>query len=213
MAKDRSMRGKQKGLQQAASMIFALVAVLPLLIFAYTLMDLGATRKIQAQISLGLALTIALLGFWMFRSVLGRMGEVAQALTAAVEQANRARRAAAAAEAKSAAASAAGVGLRPVPAAAMEWPAPKVTADRGIPGVGIIREFSEAAQTMDVLWQREATAHLGMRVAISVANSQDPLVGTIAEVSDDGLILEQNSDQLAVAYGRITGIDRVNGQH
>src|SRR5262249_56868254 len=71
---------------------FALVEVVPLLIFAYTLHILGAIRSTQAQISLGLALAIALLGFWMFRSMLGRMAEVVQLLAATVEQANRGRR-------------------------------------------------------------------------------------------------------------------------
>src|SRR5437773_7466580 len=92
MAHNGSPKSKQRGLQQAASMIFALVAVVPLLIFAYTLHTLGAMRSTQAQIGLGLALAIALLGFWMFRSMLGRMAEVVQARAAAVEQANRARR-------------------------------------------------------------------------------------------------------------------------
>jgi len=83
---------KQQGLQQAASVIFALVAVVPLLIFAWTLHALGAIRSTQAQLSLGVALAVALLGFWMFRSLLGRMAEVVQALAAALEQASRVRR-------------------------------------------------------------------------------------------------------------------------
>jgi ferredoxin-fold anticodon binding domain-containing protein len=82
----------------------------------------------------------------------------------------------------------------------------------GIPGVGNIREIAEVARTMDVLWQREAAAHVGRRVSISVANSRDPLIGTISEVSDDGLILDQADGQMAVAYRRVTGIDRLTGQ-
>jgi len=220
MADDRSAKSKQQGLQQAASMIFALVAVVPLLIFAYTLHTLGAMRSTQAQISLGLALAIALLGFWMFRSMLGRMAEVVQALAAAVEQANRTRRPGtpspatpAPAAAGSATASAAAGAPRP---AAGSMPATSGTAarktDRGIPGVGNIREIAEVARTMDGLWQREAAAHVGKRVSISVANSRDPLVGTISEVSDDGLILDQADGQMAVAYRRVTGIDRLTGQ-
>ena len=215
MANDGSAKSKQQGLQQAASMIFALVAVVPLLIFAYTLHALGAIRSTQAQISLGLALAIALLGFWMFRSMLGRMAEVVQMLTAAVEQANRVRRPVtappAAGVAPAATASAAPAAARPAPASTSA-PAKKVTADHAIPGVGNIREIAEVARTMDVLWQREATAHIGKRVSISVANSRDPLIGTITEVSDDGLILDQADGQMAVAYRRVTGIDRLTGQ-
>jgi len=223
MANDGSARSKQQGLQQAASMIFALVAVVPLLIFAYTLHALGAIRSTQAQISLGLALAIALLGFWMFRSMLGRMAEVVQMLTAAVEQANRVRRpvtappGAGAAPAATASAAPSGAAApaaaRPAGAAASTAaPVKKITADHGIPGVGNIREIAEVARTMDVLWQREAAAHIGKRVSISVANSRDPLIGTITEVSDDGLILDQADGQMAVAYRRVTGIDRLTGQ-
>src|SRR5436190_1668412 len=135
MADNGSAKSKQQGLQQAASMIFALVAVVPLLIFAYTLHALGAIRSTQAQLSLGLA----------------------------------ARK-----------------------------------ADHSIPGVGHIREIAEVARTMDGLWQREAAAHVGKRVSISVANSRDPLIGVISEVSDDGLILDQADGQNAVAYRRVT---------
>ena len=92
MAGDGSARSKQQGLQQAASVIFALVAIVPLLIFAFTLHSVGAMRSTQAQVSLTLALAISLLGFWLFRSMLGRMAEVVQALAAAVEQAGRTRR-------------------------------------------------------------------------------------------------------------------------
>jgi len=210
MADKGSVKSKQQGLQQAASMIFALVAVVPLLIFAYTLHALGAIRSTQAQVSLGLALAIALLGFWMFRSMLGRMAEVVQALAAAVEQASRVRR-----PATTGSAAAALTHAAPAPAmAAASRPAgaPARVTDHGIPGMGSIREIAEVARTMDGLWQREAAAHVGKRVSISVANSREPLIGVISEVSDDGLILDQADGQNAVAYRRVTGIDRLTGQ-
>jgi hypothetical protein len=221
MANDGSARSKQQGLQQAASVIFALVAVVPLLIFAYTLHTLGAIRSTQAQLSLGLALAVALLGFWMFRSMLGRMAEVVQMLAAAVEQANRTRRPptpgpvsatpapTAASPTPAAAPAATAAAATPRPAAAAATPVKRASADHGIPGVGNIREIAEVAHTMDVLWQREAAAHVGKRVSISVANSREPLVGVISEVSDDGLILDQAEGQNAIAYRRVTGIDRL----
>jgi hypothetical protein len=239
MADDGSARTRQQGLQQAASVIFALVAVVPLLIFAWTLHTLGAIRSTQAQLSLGLALAVALLGFWMFRSMLGRMAEVVQALAAAVEQANRARRppavatasvptVAPAAAAPSAPAApvepvpappngaAAAPSLKPAPVMSMPLvaprPAPANTARpaRAVPGLGKIRELTEVVRTMDALWHREATAHLGRRVQISVANSREPLVGTLSEASSDGLILEQPDGAVAIAYGRVTAIDRLH---
>ena len=220
MANDTA-RSQQQGLQQAASMIFALVAVVPLLIFAYTLHALGAIRSTQAQLSLGLALAVSLLGFWMFRSMLGRMAEVVQMLAAAVEQANRGRRPPGTAPAGTPAPPLAGAAASPVAGASGLAVTPrqsatnavkKTTADGGIPGVGNIREIAEVARTMDTLWQREAAAHVGKRVSISVANSREPLVGVISEVSDDGLILDQADGQNAISYRRVTGIDRLTGQ-
>ena len=222
---------RQRGLQQAASVIFALVAIVPLLIFAWTLLALGAIRSTQAQLSLALALAVALLGFWMFRSLLGRMAEVVQALAAALEQASRVRRAPAPVHA---------AGTRPSPPAGAEMPAPTtakangapavfaapapgapsaprpvaapaaVQASQGIAGIGKIRELTEVVRTMDALWYREATAHVGQRVQISVANGKDPLIGTLAEATPDGLILEQPDGSVPIAYGRVTAIDRLH---
>ena len=244
---DGSVRTKQQGLQQAASVIFALVAIVPLLIFAWTLHTLGVIRSTQAQLSLGLALAVALLGFWMFRSMLGRMAEVVQALAAAVEQANRARRPPAPTSAPPAAAASSTEGAEPVIAAAVPAPVNGATAPatpgspaspapavamptvaprppaaprsmvasaagqaRAVPGIGKIRELTEVVRTMDALWHREASAHLGKRVQISVANSRDPLIGTLSEASGDGLILDQDDGPVAVAYGRVTAIDRLS---
>jgi hypothetical protein len=224
------VKTKQQGLQQAASVIFALVAVVPLLIFAWTLHSLGAIRSTQAQLSLGLALAVALLGFWMFRSLLGRMAQVVQALAAALEQASRLRRAPAPVPVP---------GAMPVPAAAAGTPTPTVAksnggavfaapapaapsaprpvaapaarqAGLGIAGIGKIRELTEVVATMDALWYREATAHVGQRVQISVANGRDPLTGTLSEATPDGLILEQPDGPVPIAYGRVTAIDRLH---
>jgi hypothetical protein len=243
MADDGSAKTKQQGLQQAASVIFALVAVVPLLIFAWTLHTLGAIRSTQAQLSLGLALAVALLGFWMFRSLLGRMAEVVQVLTAAVEQASRMRRpatptvAAPAAPAPVLASVAVGADGEPAATAVAAAPAPSMLrhavtastglastapsvgprpaatvsrpANRGVAGIGKIRELTEVARTMDALWYREATAHIGQRVQISVANSREPLIGVLSEASPDGLILEQPDGPVPVAYGRVTSIERL----
>ncbi|HEU4370913.1 MAG TPA: hypothetical protein VFV05_22045 [Methylomirabilota bacterium] len=200
MAADASVNSRQQGLQQAASVIFALVAIVPLLIFAWTLHTLGVIGRTQAQVSLGLALAVALLGFWLFRSMLGRMAEVVQALAAAVEQANRTRRPPNAT-------------AEPAPPATpSNWPAAPASAHpaptRTVPGLGQIRELSEVGRTMDELWHREASAHLGRRVQISVANSSDPLVGTLSEATGDGLVLAQDEGEVAISYGRVTAIDR-----
>ncbi|HEV8583609.1 MAG TPA: hypothetical protein VGT02_01450, partial [Methylomirabilota bacterium] len=68
-------QGRQQGLQQAASVVFALVGIVPLLVFAFTLWQVGAIHRTFAQASLGLTLFLMLLGFWMFRSMLTQMSE------------------------------------------------------------------------------------------------------------------------------------------
>lgn len=183
---------------------------------------------------LALALGISLLGFWMFRSLLGRMAEVVHTLTAAVERAGRARRPAAAPTPGAAPALlpvvAVASGRARTPAAAdtavstpgavstvrttpTVAPSPR-TADAARPsgpvaGLGTIRGLAEVARTVDGLWYREATAHHGRRVQVSVANSREPLVGTLTEATADGLILEQPDGPLPIAYGRVTSIDRL----
>ena len=213
---------RQQGLRQAAAVIFALVAIVPLLVFVWTLHALDVVKRTEAQVGLALSLAMALLGFWMFRGMLARMSEVVQALVAAVDQANRARRPAPveapAPVAQAAAAAASHAPATRPSAAALDAARAKVTApspfatspvsrDRALPGIGNIREFGEVTRTMGVLWQREAKAHLGRRVQISVANSREPLVGTLSEVSDDGLILELPEEPIAIAYRRITAIE------
>jgi hypothetical protein len=215
---------RQQGLRQAAAVIFALVAIVPLLVFAWTLHALDVIKRTEAQVGLSLSLAVAMLGFWMFRVMLARMSEVVQALVAAVDQANRASRPSPA-ERHPPAAPAPNGTAAPAPAvpagpaaAALEAarakviaPSPFATApvsrDRALPGIGNIREFGEVTRTMGALWQREAKAHLGRRVQISVANSREPLVGTLSEVSDDGLILELPDEPIAIAYRRITAIE------
>jgi hypothetical protein len=233
---DEGAKSRQRGLQQAASVIFALVAVVPLLIFAWTLHALGAIRSTQAQLSLGLALAVALLGFWMFRSLLGRMAGVVQVLTSAVEQATRVRRGPVAAASTENGPRAVAVAAdtpvvlhavpTPVPGqvavAAPAVLAPPAVASRvaaaapkrpapAVAGIGKIRELTEVVRTMDALWHREATHHLNHRVQVSVANEREPLIGKLTEATADGLILEQPDGPAAIAYGRVTAIDRLTG--
>lgn len=63
-------------LQQTASVIFALISILPLLTFAYSLYNLNAIGELEYQLGLGLALSVALLGFSIFRVIFRRMSEL-----------------------------------------------------------------------------------------------------------------------------------------
>jgi hypothetical protein len=76
-------------LRQAASAVFALTAILPLLLFVWTVHHLGALSKLPAQLGLGLALAVALLGFCIFRRLMGQMSDLIVALRRVVEHGER----------------------------------------------------------------------------------------------------------------------------
>jgi hypothetical protein len=75
---------RPNSLQQAASAVFAVTTVVPLLIFVWTLHRLGSLSRLQSQIGLGLALGIALLGYYIFRRLMGQMSELIRGLGRAV---------------------------------------------------------------------------------------------------------------------------------
>ena len=80
---------KPASLQQAASAVFGVTTVVPLLIFVWTLHRIGALAHIESQVGLGLALGIALLGYYIFRRLMGRMSQLIQGLGRVVQQGMR----------------------------------------------------------------------------------------------------------------------------
>jgi len=188
MAESATAQSRQQGLEQAASVVFALMGIVPLLLFTFTLWQLGAIHRTLAQASLVLTLVLMLLGFWLFRSMLAQMSEVVKAVSRAAQTMAR---------------PAAG---RP---AAVSPVAP--TPGRPVAGLGSIWELGEMARTMDLLWQREARGHVGRHVQITVANSEE-LTGRLVEATDDGLLLEQDGGgTVAITYLRVQGIEPVVG--
>ncbi len=75
---------RPNSLQQAASAVFAVTTVVPLLIFVWTLHRLGSLSRLQSQIGLALALGTALLGYYIFRRLMGQMSELIRGLGRAV---------------------------------------------------------------------------------------------------------------------------------
>ena len=67
-------------LREAASTIFALTAVLPLLILVYFMWRFGLLQSTEAQLGIVLALIIALLGYALFRRLTSRVAELGRAL-------------------------------------------------------------------------------------------------------------------------------------
>lgn len=57
------------------------------------------------------------------------------------------------------------------------------------------------------MWHAEAQRHLGRRVLISVKNAAEPITGSLAQIAEDGVLLEQDDQRVAVSYLRITNIE------
>ena len=179
------MANRQQGLKQAAAVLFALMGIVPLLLFAFTLWQVGAIHHTLAQVSLALTLALMLLGYWLFRSMLAKTSEALQTLSRAVQTAARP----------------AGT---PVATGTIGSP----SAVREVAGLGAIWEFGEMAHTMDLLWQREARAHVGREVQVTVANSEEVAAGRLLEATEEGLWLEQaDGTTLAIIYRRVKGIE------
>jgi len=231
---------RPNSLQQAASAVFAVTTIVPLLIFVWTLHRLGSLSRIQSQVGLGLALGIALLGYYIFRRLMGRMSELIRGLGRAVE---RGARSASDGRPSSAAQDrvpgliaeyqppAGGAVPHPAPVAAAARPAPatarvatvvapstaataapvlefEAPRSRSVPGLGMIQEVDDLSRAMAKLWMGEAMAYQGRRVALSIMNSRVPITGTLVDLTQDGLLIDQDGGgQAAVSYSRLSGID------
>jgi hypothetical protein len=173
--RERGSRRRPHTLRQAASVVFALISVLPLLTFAYSLYTLNAINQLQYQTGLGLALVVAVLGFAIFRSIVTRMSDLVQTIAQA--------------------------------AAGGAVAAASPSEDSTVPGMAPIREFDEMSELVNRLWKAEAELHLGHHVSVAVKNAPEPLAGTLARVTDQGIILDGGTVETAIAYRRILAID------
>ena len=198
-------------LRNAASIVFALTAVIPLLLFTYTLYLLGQLGQFQAQMGLGVALGCALVGLFIFSNLMARLGEVLRFLEGQPAAAETPDSAAATSEDRAA---------RPVSVAtngpaSLPWSGPGGLL---VPGLGTITAASRAASAarqaagifddvQKTMWHAEAQRHLGRRVLISVKNAPEPIAGSLAQIAEDGVLLEQDDERVAVSYLRITNIE------
>jgi hypothetical protein len=184
MASTASPSTRQQGLQQAASVLFALMGIVPLLLFAFTLWQTGVMHHTLAQVSVILTLAVMLLGYWLFRSMLRQMSDIVRGMTRVAHTVARPP------------------GTKTTTAVALPPAQP-----REVTGLGSIWELGEMARTMDLLWQREARAHVGRHVHITVANAQQ-IAGRLVEATEDGLLVEQpNGETVAITYRRVQGIE------
>ena len=76
-----------------------------------------------------------------------------------------------------------------------------------MPGLGAIREVHDLSRAMGVLWQAEAAGYKGRRVVVSVLSAPLPVVGTLIELTDEGLLVQTDRGRIAVSFDRISSID------
>jgi hypothetical protein len=202
-------RGRTYTLRNAASIVFALTAVIPLLLFTYTLYSLNQLRHTEAQMGLGAALACALVGLFIFSNLMARLSEVLRFL----EGQEPAAEPGAAAVPPGVTADA-GSPARPMAVAANGPAAPVWPGPGGlmVPGLGTITAARRAAsaafdEVQKTMWHAEAQRHLGRRVLVSVKNAPEPIAGSLAQIADDGVLLEQGDERVAVSYLRITNIE------
>jgi hypothetical protein len=224
---------RTRTLRQAAATVFSLLALLPLLIFVWTLHRVNALYEPEAQLGLGLSLAVAVLGFIVLRRLMGQISEAMQALASTAARAAQMSTASAPKAQPTVAAREAGATERPVTPprsdAAPAAPTPPSTPSRGPEraardggrrsatgtlALGTIRELADMTDAVSALWRREAEAKLGRSVRVDVINSTAPLVGTLVQVTEDGLLLEQqDGNSVAVVWRRIAAVEADGGAH
>jgi len=78
MGRRRQERGRteaktrSKTLRQAASLVFAVTAILPLLVFVLRCTTSARFSRLSVQVGLGVALATSLMGYYVFRGSSGK---------------------------------------------------------------------------------------------------------------------------------------------
>src|SRR5260221_7187674 len=74
------MRRPSMSLRHAASVVFGLAAVLPILLFVYLLSQAGLLQRTEVQLGLFFAVSVSALGFLVFRRMVGQIARLADGL-------------------------------------------------------------------------------------------------------------------------------------
>jgi hypothetical protein len=180
-------RPRSYTLQRAAVLVFAFVTVLPMLLYVDTLYLLGALERTMVLVNLALAVGAILIGFYLFWSMTGRMAEILRAAQERQETAPLGHT---------------------EPSA--EFHMPVFGAIREVEPIRETDMMAGAVEQLRAVWEAEARPHLGRRVAISVRNSPQPIVGTLDLITENGLLLEDaDGHKVGISYRRISAIEVV----
>lgn len=228
----RAAKTRTYTLRRASSIVFALISILPLLLFVYTLYALDLFNRHVAQLSLGLALVSSMIGFYIYSVMMSQLSDILLDLQAdesapppagATHGSTQGPVVTMAVEpgpsGPTAEGHAAGAPRQnPVPASG--WPSPFAARGRPgtsgragliVPGMGRITELKPADESalsdLNSMWRTEAEPLLGKRVLVAVRNAPDPMKGILAQVTPDGVILDQNGARAGISYARLSAIE------
>jgi hypothetical protein len=220
MARERSPRTYT--LRRASSVVFALISVLPLLLFAYTLYALNVLQQATAQIGLGSALALAMIGFYIYSVMIARLSDILREIEVNGTSASHAvpshAPVAMVIEPEPGLSHAVGPTGPAVSASGAAPPRPSAAKRNGsaraglvVPGMGRITELTPsdgaALSDLDLMWKAEAEPLLGRRVLVAVRNAADPIKGTLCQVTEDGVILDQRGAKFGISYTRVSAIE------
>lgn len=178
-------RPRSYTLQRAAAVVFAFVTVLPMLLYLDTLYILGALGRTLVLVNLSLAVGAMLIGYYLYRAMTSRMAELLRAAQERQEAAPHGHT---------------------EPAA--EFHMPVFGAIREVEPIRETDMMAGAVEQLRMVWETEAQPHLGRRVSISVRNSPEPIVGTLSQITENGLlILDRDSQKVGISYRRISAIE------
>jgi hypothetical protein len=215
-------------LRRASSVVFALISVLPLLLFAYTLYALDVLHHLTAQIGLGSALVLSMIGFYIYSVMMSRLSEILRDIEAGEDSPTTTRTtqgpvvtmAVEPGPSGPVAASHAAGASRQIPAPPSDRPSPfagkgrSASGGRGglvVPGMGRITELkgadAGATSDLDSMWRVEAEPLLGKRVLVAVRNATEPVKGIMSQVTQDGVIIDQDGTKLGISYTRVSAIE------
>jgi len=232
----RAAKTRTYTLRRAAAVVFALISILPLLLFTYVIYALDFPRHSVAQIGLGSALVLSMIGFYIYSVMISRLANILRDLEAdesARPPAGATRGATPGAtqdpvvtmavepgpsgpmtEGHTAGASRANPAPPPRRPSSFAARGRSGAGGRGglvIPGMGRITELkpadASALSDLDSMWRAEAEPFLGKRVLVAVRNAPDPMKGILAQVTKDGVILDQSGNKVGISYTRLSAIE------
>ncbi len=171
-------------LRRVASIALSLASVIPLLLFVYTVLDLGVIHHTSAQVTLALALGSTVVGTYIFWVMLARLSNMLRAATATAEAAPS-----------------------PESGAAGDAPGPAQFEIPGMGQVGEVHAFLTPLEDLGAVWRTEAEPHIGRPVLVSVMNAVEPIGGVLTQVAHDGLLLDRDGQRVGITYRRISAIE------